>query len=177
MITPEATAKFLRKAALHAQFTVERADLDDNVPGDGHTARVAATIVRVFRGDAKWVGRQTVVEVPCVVPGAEPAESGIWWSPVGRLEQAKMIEAYLSPREENFEVVLGVNYRLDAPTEVAQLDEFGWPAEERAHVSEVRTKVGASGSRVSHTEGLSVIAVMGALVAVVVAIIWYLGRA
>jgi hypothetical protein len=100
MLPPDAVAAFSRSAGLHAQARIERLELDDEASGGAPTQRLSGTIVRVFRGDPSWVGRQADLEFPRVELGEGESSEGLTPHQWQTVERLKFIEAYLSAVSE-----------------------------------------------------------------------------
>ncbi|QSQ12237.1 hypothetical protein [Myxococcus landrumensis] len=104
-------------AELHVQVEVVEVVLPDVTPGH---AWVTGRIARVFKGSQGLLSARVTFEVPCLRDGDRPPPSGIRWRKADELEQAVVVEAYLTLHEGRYQVAGYSTLLLEAVTDEPQ---------------------------------------------------------
>ncbi|MGE0748404.1 MAG: hypothetical protein AB7K86_24295 [Rhodospirillales bacterium] len=115
---PQAYIKMRAAAELHVQVRVGTVAAAAEAFGD---CPVTGTVVRIFRDAAKALRPEQAIAfgVPCQVRRDAPVQvGGTAWHDLGRLREAKVIEAFLNRRDGRYRIAdHGDGVRLlDAPT-------------------------------------------------------------
>lgn len=104
-------------ADLHVQIEVEHVEPPRVSPGE---ARVTGQVVRVFKGSQALLSTSISFGIHCQREDDRPPPSGIRWKKAKDVEQAAVVEAYLSVVDGKYYVARYNSVLLDAVTDEPQ---------------------------------------------------------
>ena len=114
MLTRDVYRRAARSAAAHLQLSIERVDLPTAALGE---ARVVGKVERVFHGSDELRGRTLSLNVSCIAAGAAAPPGGTLWTPAAELRLGRVLEAYVSPLSEGYEIARSLSCLLDSVTD------------------------------------------------------------